>query len=193
MEVHGFESHDSRLAVNAISEAFWLNNSLTVCRTGNKLDLPANQSATKLEGTGLVWYDTAQSHILTNLKFRNCGLRSDQYNQYDKSLTRGCSDDNNSSGCSSESAVFSFLTNSDQFVPEVMQATKQVSFENCGRRFKFTGGLLDTASGRNQNWFDTDGTVSGLGVPTLIGSGLSSARDWFGVDDEGMSNAYRNS
>ena len=41
-------------------------------------------------------------------------------------------------------------------------------------------------SGRGQNWLDVDGSVTGLGERSVIGSGLSSAGMWWKVDDEGM-------
>lgn len=68
-----------------------------------------------------------------------------------------------------------------------MQGTKAIAFQNCGRRFRFSNEALDSVSGRAQNWLDTDGTVSGSGKPTLIGSGLWSSKDWWGVDPNGMS------
>lgn len=66
-----------------------------------------------------------------------------------------------------------------------MQGTRYITFDNCGRRFKFSQNELDSVSARGQNWLDVDGTVSGLGEATLIGSGLDSAKNWWGVDDEG--------
>lgn len=121
---------------------------------------------------------------MTRTTFRNCGYRSDKFNQYDKSPTRGCAD-NPQNGCNPDSSTFGFLTHSDEFTPEVMQGSKEIKFDNCGRRFRFSNEQLDSVSGRGQNWLDTDGSVSGLGEPTLIGSGLNSVKDWWGVDDEG--------
>ena len=84
--------------------------------------------------------------------------------------------------------MFGFLTHSDQFTPEIMQATRGIHFEDCGRRFRMvdfkTNNQVPTVSGRNQNWLDVDGSVSGLNEPTLIGSGLPSAGLWWKVDDE---------
>ena len=177
----GYEAHDVRLSLNSISsDGFWLDNSLIVCRTGENLGI---RNASFLEANGIVWYDTGQSHILSNVTFRNCGYRSDAFLQYDTSPTRGC-DANNINGCDNDSAVFSSLTQSNQFVPEIMQASVGIKYENCGRRLRFTTNI-ETASGRSQNWIDTDGSVSGTGVPTLIGSGINSIRDWWTVDDDG--------
>lgn len=129
-------------------------------------------------------YDTGQSHIITNSEFRNCGIRSSLYSQYDNSSSRGCTNTDDIKGCSDRSTVFGLLTHSDQFTPEVMQATKGINFTSCGRRFKFTT-TTDTVSARGQCWLDGDGTISGLRVPTLIGSGISSASAWWRVDDQG--------
>jgi hypothetical protein len=84
-------------------------------------------------------------------------------------------------GCSDYSSVFGFLTHSDQFNPEIMQATKNIRMTNVGRRFRFSRTDIETVSGRTQNWLDSDGTVSGWNEPTLIGSGLQTAGLWWRV------------
>ena len=102
------------------------------------------------------------------------------------SSTRGC-DTNSVNGCESGSSVWGFLTHSDQFTPEAMQATSGVTYEDCGRRFRlydYANDALSTVSGRNQNWMDTDGSASGLGEPTIIGSGLDDAGHWWLVDND---------
>lgn len=129
-------------------------------------------------------FSSSPQHIITNSTFRNCGYRSAEFDQYDQSPTRGCVQSEDGYGCWSGSSVFGFLTHSDQFTPEIMQGTRDIRFENCGRRFKFTHGDLETVSGRGQTWLDVDGSVSGLGEATVIASGLNGAKDWWGVDDE---------
>ena len=190
MEIVGFEAHDVGLSLEALEAGFWIDNMLVVCRTGTTLALPTGASTSSMSGNGFTWYDTGQEHIITNSLFRNCGYRSQQYNQYDNTATRGCGTDINT-GCAASSYVFGFLTHSDQFNPEVMQATKNITFDQCGRRFSLDnwGGFL-SVSGRTQNWLDTDGTVSGLQVPALIGSGLAGAGLWWTVDDEGRPCVY---
>lgn len=180
----GFESHDGGLGLEALSDGFWLHNAYIQCRTGEKLGFPSN-NAYNMVANGFVWYDTYQEHILTNVTFRNCGIRADEYAQYDSSLTRGCSPSDPQTGCRGDSSTFAFLTHSDQFTPQVMQATKQIIFENCGRRFRFAEEDLDSVSGRGQSWYDGDGTVSRFYEPTIIGSGLPTAKGWWTVDDDG--------
>jgi len=182
MEVLGYECHDCGLAVEALVDGFWINDMIANCRTGEALILPS-QRAHWVRANAFFWYDTGQEHIITSSTFRNCGYRSSVYDQYDTSETRGCGD-NPYNGCGDESTVFGFLTHSDEFNPELMQATRDLTFEEVGRRFKYTVTHLETVSGRTQNWFDVDGSVSGFGEPTLIGSGLASAGLWWRVDDE---------
>ena len=79
---------------------------------------------------------------MTSSTFRNCGAHS---------ATRGCDSDSVENGCSSDSSVFKILTHSDQFNPEIMQATKNISFDNCGRRTANSKEYPST-SGRTQNW-----------------------------------------
>jgi hypothetical protein len=185
MNMLGLEAYDQRLAIEALSDGFWIDNMYVACRTGEALGLPSPGSVSKLEGSGFYWYDTGQSHIITNSVFQNCGYRSDAYNQYETSPTRGCGTDSDTvKGCSDDSTTFGFLTHSDQYVPEIMQGTRGLTFLDGGRRFKYTQGFTDTVSGRCQNWLDTDGSASGFGVPTLIGSGLPEVASWWGVDDE---------
>jgi len=129
--------------------------------------------------------DTSMEHIITNSTFRHCGYRSSLYNQYDQSPSRGCDDTNAFTGCNADSTTFGFLSHSDEFNPEVMQGTRKIVFQRCGRRFKFTVTNPTTVSGRLQNWVDFDGSVSGLYEATLIGSGLNDAGFWWKVEPSG--------
>jgi hypothetical protein len=179
VELVGYEAHDTRLSLNVLSnDGFWLSNGLVVCRTGENLGLP---KPSLLDANGIVWYDTGQSHIISNTTFRNCGFRHSNFSQYDAS--GGC-DGNSVSGCDSDSSVFSSLTMSDEFIPEIMQATKGIKYENCGRRLRVTS-TRDSASNRAQSWIDSDGSTSNRSSPTLIVSGLDSVKDWWGVDGDG--------
>lgn len=169
--------------MQALSQGFFANDVLAVCRTGESLDMQVPR-ANRLEGTGFVWYDTSQEHILVRATFRNCGIRNELYNQYDSSLSRGCADHGPANtGCSGSSTVFGFLSHSDLFNPEVMQATQQISFENCGRRFRYQFSEAERVSGRLQNWIDVDGSATGLNESSFIVSGLESAHDWWNIED----------
>lgn len=128
---------------------------------------------------------------MSRATFRNCGFRSPEYSEYDSSIERGCGG-SNTTGCDYGSSVFGFLTHSDLFAPELMQATSQITFENCGRRFRLDSDIelskhanIDTVAGRAQNWFDSDGTASGLNEPAYIVSGLASAKNWLDIDRNG--------
>ena len=77
--------------------------------------------------------------------------------------------------------MFGFLTHSDQHNPEIMQATKNITFEDAGRRFRFTRTDFESVSGRLQNWFDADGSATGTLEPTFMGSGFGSAGLWWNV------------
>jgi hypothetical protein len=187
MEIVGFESHDCALSLEALSQGFWINDMLSVCRTKTPIALPGGTQASYIKANGFKWYDTGQEHIITKATFRNCGSRSNpehgEFDEYDQGEDRGCGDDTDI-GCTEYSSVWLMLTHSDQFIPEMMQGTRDITFENCGRRFRLQGGP-DTVSGREQNWMDMDGSISGLGEPSVAASGLSSAGMWWRVDDEG--------
>jgi len=187
MDITGYECHDCGLSMESLSDGFWINNMLTVCRTKTPLILPSSANANRIHGSGFIWYDTNQAHIITDAIFRNCGYRSSQYNQYNQEADRGCGNENDI-GCTSQSSVWGMLTHSDQFVPEMMQGTKDIRFENCGRRFRLqdfrSSNAPSSVSGREQNWYDLDGTISGFGEPSVAASGLTDAGKWWKVDDE---------
>jgi hypothetical protein len=191
MEVVGYEVHDAGLALEALESGFWIDDMLVVCRTGEILSLPESSRASGIKGSGYFWYDTGQEHIITNSLFRNCGYRSDEFNQYDTSPDRGCSNSDNLVGCHQDSAVFGFLTHSDQFNPEGMQGTKNITFDNCGRRYRLYDwrgtNANSTVSGRLQNWLDVDGSASGLGEPVIISSGQPEAGLWWHIENAGKS------
>lgn len=187
MEVLGYECHDCGLSLESLSGGFWINNMLSVCRTKTPLALPSGARASAMRADGFRWYDTNQEHIITEATFRGCGYRSSEYDQYNSDPERGCGDETDI-GCSSSSSVWSMLTHSDQFVPEIMQGTRAIAFENCGRRFRlqdFRSNSPTSVSGREQNWYDHDGTITGFGERSVAASGLSDAGMWWQVDDEG--------
>lgn len=75
-------------------------------------------------------------HILTSVTFKNCGARQAD-NHYDTdNPARGCDPDSDDHGCASDATVWGFVTHSDQHTPEIMQATRNVTYEDCGRRFR---------------------------------------------------------
>jgi hypothetical protein len=140
-----------------------------------------------MQGSGFQWYDTGQVHIVSQVTFRSCGTSTAN------SAGGGC--DVGSVSCRDDSTVWGLLAHSDQFVPEFMQATKGITYEDCGRRFRMVdyvrdsgethgNGLSSTASERIQSWLDADGTASGLGVPAIIGAAVSDAGAWWHLDDE---------
>jgi len=184
MELRGFESHDNGLSVESLSDGFWIDNMLSACRSGEPIALPSAVSITRIAGDGFQFYDTDNAHILTDTTFRHCGYRSPEFDQYDQSPNRGCGDDAQT-GCSSSSSVWSFLTHSDQFNPELMQGTRGIVMESVGKRYHLRNFNGDnepaTVSGRTQNWLDVDGSVSELYTPTLIASADPPA--WWTVDD----------
>jgi len=130
---------------------------------------------------GFQWYDTGQQHLVSNSTFRNCNA------QQWAAATGGCS-----WGCGGNgSSVFTLLTHSDQYVPQIMQSTEQIYYENVDETLLWQtstqlsdyGGV--TVSGRLQNWLDVDGSASGvfpLGTKTKLGSTWSN--EWWRYNDD---------
>lgn len=117
---------------------------------------------------GFQWYDVGQQHILTNSIFRNC--RAD-WNRCIYGTGGKCND----------VAVFTSLTHSDQYVPEIMQVTAGISYQNVSDLWRYSTKLTDstgvTVSGRLQSWYDYDGTAAQVGARAMIGS--TWANDWW--------------
>lgn len=182
-----FEIHDAVLSMNVFGKV-WIDQMLMDCRSshrpawfagcpsaGNFTQTPS-WNACQIRDTyfwrsvsGFQWYDVGQSHILQNSVFRNC--RNDW---------SGCVF-GSAKGICSGSAVFTSLSHSDQFVPQLMQATSGIKYDNCNNIWRFSTKLTDkmgeTVSGRMQSWLDADGTASGTGRRTMIGSAW--ADEWW--------------
>jgi hypothetical protein len=189
IDVVGFECHDCGLSIQAqATDGFSAHDVLVACRSRTPIVLPSSATASQIPAVGLSWYDTNQEHIIYDITFRNCGYRSASYAQNDKGVTRGCGDERDI-GCHPDSSVWSMEAFSDKNVPEVMQATRGVKFENCGRRFRMRDfrptNLPNSNSGRLQNWYDIDGSVTGLRERSVIASGFADAGMWWKVDDDG--------
>lgn len=69
-----------------------------------------------------------------------------------------------------------------------MQGTRNITYENVGRRFYLRNyvGDFTTVSGRIQNWIDADGSASGLKVPTIIGSGYEECGLWWNAGSDAV-------
>ena len=210
IDFDGFESHDSGSLMEVIGRGVWMNRVLHVCRTGEPIPMPDTFRTDRWPGSSIWWQTIGQEYIVSNSIFRKCGLRSNEFDQYDKSPTRGCADDGSSSGCSDESSVFYYQSVSfsfpfvvddevqsylfdalritqlkDNMLPEIVQATKNITFDNCGRRFMSISGDVETGQAILENWSDTDGSVSGLGEYTYMVSGMPRARSWWDADEGG--------
>lgn len=81
---------------------------------------------------GFQWYDVNQQHILTNSTFRNC--RSD--------WERCVYTDN--TGICRNTAAFTSLTHSDSMVPDLMQGTSGIKYENVSDLWRFSTKKTDS-------------------------------------------------
>ena len=154
-----------------------VSNMLINCRSGNTPGAPwyANQwdygrSFYAWDMTAFQWYDVWQSHVLTDVTFRNCSLPATSGRKM-----RG----------------WQMLTHSDQYVPDMMQATRGVRYEGMGADPYSANPYLigvtvnnsaPSVSLRLQNWYDADGSASGRGKPTIMGS--YRARQWWMLDGQ---------
>eukprot|EP01124_Arcella_intermedia_P022125 TRINITY_DN3233_c0_g4_i1.p1 TRINITY_DN3233_c0_g4~~TRINITY_DN3233_c0_g4_i1.p1 ORF type:complete len:1092 (+),score=168.98 TRINITY_DN3233_c0_g4_i1:472-3276(+) len=185
-DVIRFEGHDLGLSANVFGSV-WIDQMLLNCRSNNNITwwngCPASPNkvpwgkcnsrdmAYFRGAVGFQFYDTSMRHIITNSIFRNCN----------KATFSQCV------SCSFYS--FELLTHSDQFLPDQMQATSNISYQNCDMNnlWHFTVGQTswDSISGRLQNWLDNDGSafqLVGTGSKTLLGSNRSN--EWYKLNDK---------
>jgi hypothetical protein len=186
--IQRIEIHDTALSMNVFGQV-WVNGMLMECRSNHRPTSFAGcprASATPRWGEcnvrdfyffttigGFQWYDVGQNHIVQNSTFRNC--RNDW---------SGCIFGSEAGKCNG-AAVFTSLTHSDQFVPQIMQITSGINYTNCNNIWRSSTQLTDatgeTVSGRMQSWLDADGTASGTGQRSMIGSAW--ADQWWKMND----------
>lgn len=178
-ELIRFEVHDVQLSTNVFGQV-WIDQMLVNCRTQNvPTYLSGCTNPTQwwtcnqrdqafFRGfSGFQFYDTGQSHMVTNSKFSNC-----------QSATPTCI------GGKCSVSVFQYLTHSDQFTPALMQLTKNITYNNVDTNFlavpSTKAATQITVSGRDASWLDEDGTVTGhfRGEKVNIGSSWSGP-DWW--------------
>ncbi|KAI9334736.1 G8 domain-containing protein [Obelidium mucronatum] len=176
VEIFRYEGHDCGISANVFGQV-WIDQMLAICRTNNTF-MPylsgcpsaGTSNSWKCAGRdssywnsmlGFSWYDTGQNHIISNATFRTCT------NAWAPALQR------------KSMAVWQFLTHSDQYIPNVMQATRNITYQNCNasQLWIFNNYQRTTVSGRLQSWLDFDGTASLSAGRTMIGS--SWANEWW--------------
>jgi hypothetical protein len=182
-EIVGFTFHDVGMSANLLG-VHWMANGIMACRTGQNLQLPCAgcDAATvlkKMGGTGFAWYDTVMQHILSNITFRRCGIY-----EASRAPSPGCG--NGKGGCQPLSSVFTFNAGSDRFAPQMLQTTREIKYESCGRRFHFSwpgrnNGMRSSLAERLINWYDADGTASGRSGPTIMGAVTADDNGWWNL------------
>ena len=163
--LYGLETHDVVKSANFFGNAV-ADNWLVTCRTANKptyasVPKPGYQETAFISserGALFQSYDVGQSHIVTRMTFRNCSSPRQTFK------------------------LLQMLTHSDQFTPDSMIVTAGLRFEGAGgasspHRLGVTvNASRPTVSHLMQSWGDADGSLSGRGRPTLLGS---SRQGWW--------------
>ncbi|KAJ3078736.1 Fibrocystin-L, partial [Rhizoclosmatium hyalinum] len=175
VEVVKYEGHDLGTSASVFGQV-WIDKMLSICRTNNTLmpyisgcpnsswwKCAARDTSYWTNFLGFSWYDVGQNHIISNSTFRSC---TDKWAPaiYNTNM-----------------AVWQFLTHSDQYVPGIMQTTRNIIYQNCNpdKLFRFSMTQRSTVSGRLQSWLDFDGSASLSSGRTLMGSAW--ANDWWNV------------
>lgn len=106
LDIDGFEAHDTGRLFAVHERAIWMNRIVHSCRSGEQLALPDNFIHKRWLGSSIFWEARGYKFIVSNSVFRNCGLRSDEYTQYNDSPTRGCPNDDSDGACDPDSSVW---------------------------------------------------------------------------------------
>jgi len=184
-EVLRVEVHDVGLSMNVFGKVY-ITNMLVQCRSKEHLPQTTCPSGSCNERdnsffdtfAGFQWYDVFQNHIITNSEFRNCDRDWPLCN-------------NNWNGPCNGAAMFWTLTHSNQFVPEIMQSTRNIKFTNCNPdatlQFTVAQDQKQTVSGRLTNWIDNDGSIFPDAFPgqaVILGS--KWANNWWKTSEACM-------
>jgi len=183
-EIIRFEVHDVGISTNVFGQV-WIDQMLVNCRSANNVTYLQNCNTTSWwtcnardlaffeSYIGFQFYDTGQSHLVTDSIFQNCVETNPNCLYGTCTMT-----------------LFSYLTHSDEFTPGLMQMTKNISYINSDMSHIMTPSFIPfphiTVSGRDGNWLDVDGTVNGLfpkGTKVNIGSNWTGA-DWWRYNDQ---------
>lgn len=103
------------------------------------------------------WYDQDQRHILSDVSFVNCSRRG--------------------------LVTWELITHSSRFLPDLMQGTTRVRYALTpdATRVRPTQNYTNASVAHQlQSWLDADGSASGRGRPTLMGS--TRAASWWRLD-----------
>ena len=151
-EVVGYEAYDVGRAATIFGQA-QLTNGIIDGYSGNREGGQFTMNTQAFE-----FYDTRVLTMLTDLTIRN-------YNPDPKRVGDERVDLDNRG--------FISMTHSDIFKPEGMNAVKNIKFENVKYSHIF-GHLIrtnpPTGSSKAFNVVDHDGSVSGLGIPSILGA-----------------------
>ncbi|MDQ3230845.1 MAG: hypothetical protein M3Q07_03410, partial [Pseudobdellovibrionaceae bacterium] len=149
-EVHNFEAHDSAKLAVLFGDSF-LHNAVFNGETPNK----AGQVKPLSQYTrGFQFYDTASRTILKNVTFKNIKKSP-----------------NTSAFRSRNTCAFYNMTHSDEFSPEFMTVVSGIQYINVDESQKIRHDTQNTLAARNFNFLDADGSATGTGRPTIVGSG----------------------
>ncbi|MDQ3235287.1 MAG: hypothetical protein M3Q07_26045, partial [Pseudobdellovibrionaceae bacterium] len=150
-EVHNFESHDSGKLAVLFGDSF-LHNALFNGETPNKALL--NFKPASRYTRGFQFYDTASRTIVKNVTFKNIKKLKNDTNMRSRN-----------------SCAFYNMTHSDEFTPEYMTVVAGIKYINVDESQKFCHDTQNTLAARNFNLIDADGSATGKGTPTIVGSG----------------------
>jgi len=86
-----------------------------------------------------------------------------------------------------EDRVISYMTHSDQFLPQGINSVRGIVFQNCLNTAKLAipncgsicGAPLETMSARMASVYDFDGSLSQTGIPSILGSHIN----WWDISD----------
>eukprot|EP01065_Artemidia_motanka_P046222 TRINITY_DN6954_c0_g1_i2.p1 TRINITY_DN6954_c0_g1~~TRINITY_DN6954_c0_g1_i2.p1 ORF type:complete len:1953 (+),score=506.49 TRINITY_DN6954_c0_g1_i2:51-5909(+) len=181
VEIVQYECHDVRRPVKMFGEA-WLNDALINAYTDN---VEQGDHIRLGHHEGFEFYGTGVKTLVTNIEFRNfhrkvCpagdGPGEDfRYNDLSKCDRNGTGRFDN---------VFGAIFGNDDFRPQGLSGVKGITYTNGNPETTFAYKNFEVGLVWYFNLVDFDGSATGEGVPTIIGS----AKNWWQVCEDSKFN-----
>eukprot|EP01122_Echinamoeba_exundans_P010929 TRINITY_DN4198_c0_g1_i2.p1 TRINITY_DN4198_c0_g1~~TRINITY_DN4198_c0_g1_i2.p1 ORF type:complete len:1151 (-),score=166.29 TRINITY_DN4198_c0_g1_i2:5-3457(-) len=155
-----YEAHDIVRSAQLFGEV-WIDNVLVNQLTSNPIrSIPVSQ--------GFQFYDTLVKTIVSNIEFRNFQPQS--------VVPSADADPRWDNRC------VVTMTHSDIYKPQGISLIRNTTFTNVAHSQKLGHTIAETGSSRYFNLLDWDGSFSGTGTRTIIGS--SSDGDWWRLNSD---------
>eukprot|EP01064_Diplonema_japonicum_P030132 TRINITY_DN5043_c0_g1_i1.p1 TRINITY_DN5043_c0_g1~~TRINITY_DN5043_c0_g1_i1.p1 ORF type:complete len:1658 (+),score=453.57 TRINITY_DN5043_c0_g1_i1:47-5020(+) len=181
VDIDTIEFHDISRSVTLFGEA-WLGNAIVNGVSGND-----EIGMADLHHDGFQFYDISVKSVITDTEFRNYQKGICRYTvipgktnwkQDDKLCSYNTSD--GASNSAHNNIIWSGPFHSDEFKPQQISAVNNIKYTNVDPSQYVSFKVAENGASRFFNFIDFDGSATGEGRPTILGSN----KDWWNVCDD---------